>query len=80
MLIKVLCRGFESQNHPCWFLQVLSYTRCCGPQDHTDPCKGENLVLSLVHVDHYIERAKEEEDLLSVYRWLTIKSLMSQVN
>ena len=56
------------------------FIRCCGPQDHTDPCKGENLMLSLVHVDHYIERAKEEDDLLSVYRWLMVKSLMSQVN
>ena len=55
------------------------YTRFCGPQDHTDPCKGENLVLSLVHVDHYIERAKEEDNLLSVYRWLLIRSLASQV-
>lgn len=37
-------------------------------------------MLSLVRVDHYIERAKEEEDLISVYRWLMVKSLMSQVN
>ena len=60
-------------------LQALLYTSFCGPQDDTDPCKGENLTLSLVHVDHYIERAKEEENLLSVYRWLLVKSLMSQV-
>lgn len=80
MLVKVLCRDFESLSHLCWLLQALSYARCCGPQDLTDPCKGENLVLSLVHVDHYIERAKEEEDLISVYRWLMLKSLMSQVN
>ena len=31
-------------------------------------------------MDHYIERAKEEEDLLSVYRLLMVKSVMSQVN
>ena len=55
------------------------YVRYCGPQDHTDPCKGENLALSLVHVDHYIEHAKDEDNLLSVYRWLMFKSLMSQV-
>lgn len=61
-------------------LQALLYTSFCGPQDDTDPCKGENLALSLVHVDHYIERAKEEESLLSVYRWLLVKSLMSQVD
>lgn len=75
-----LCRYFESLDYPCWLLQALSYTRCCGPRDRSDPCKGENLVLSVVHVDHFIERAKEEEDLLSVYRWLMVKSLMSQVN
>ncbi|CAH3176550.1 unnamed protein product, partial [Porites evermanni] len=57
---------------------ALLYTSFCGPQDDTDPCKGENLALSLVHVDHYIERAKEEESLLSVYRWLLVKSLISQ--
>ena len=61
-------------------LQALLYTSFCGPQDDTDPCKGENLALSLVHVDHYIERAKEEESLLSVYRWLLVKSLISQVD
>ncbi|KAM7441542.1 hypothetical protein ABFA07_009426 [Porites harrisoni] len=57
---------------------ALLYISFCGPQDDTDPCKGENLALSLVHVDHYIERAKEEESLLSVYRWLLVKSLISQ--
>ena len=31
-------------------------------------------------MDHYIERAKEEESLLSVYRWLLVKSLISQVD
>lgn len=61
-------------------LQALLYTSFCGPQDNTDPCKGENLALSLVHVDHYIEGAKEEESLLSVYRWLLVKSLISQVD
>ena len=61
-------------------LQALLYTSFCGPQDDTDPCKGENVALSLVHVDHYIERAKEEESLLSVYRWLLVKSLISQVD
>lgn len=59
---------------------ALLYTSFCGPQDNSDPCKGENLALSLVHVDHYIERAKEEESLLSVYRWLLVKSLISQVD
>ena len=34
----------------------------------------------LAHVDHYIERAKDEEDLISVYRWLMVKSLTSKVN
>ena len=37
-------------------------------------------MISVVHVDHYIERAKEEDDLLAIYRWLMVKSLMSQVN
>ncbi|KAJ7387208.1 hypothetical protein OS493_004178 [Desmophyllum pertusum] len=77
---------FYASSDPVAFYQIVFskqdaaslYTRCCGPQHHTDPCKGENLVLSLVHMDHYIERAKEEEDLLSVYRLLMVKSLMSQ--
>lgn len=79
-------RFYNASSDPLAFYQIvfskqdvaLSYARCCGPQDLTDPCKGENLMLSLVHVDHYIERAKEEEDLISVYRWLMVKSLMSQ--
>ncbi|KAL9981804.1 hypothetical protein ACROYT_G010557 [Oculina patagonica] len=79
-------RFYNASNDPMALYRIvfskqeaaLMFTRCCGPQDHTDPCKGENLVLSLVHVDHYIERAKEEDDLISVYRWLMVKSLMSQ--
>lgn len=79
-------RFYNSSSNPLAFYQIvfsrqdaaLLYTRCCGPQDRTDPCKGENLVLSLVHVDHYIERAKEEDDLLAVYRWLMVKSLISK--
>lgn len=51
----------------------------CGPLDNSDPCRGENLALSLVHVDHYIERAKEEDNLLAAYRWRMFKSLMSKV-
>ncbi|XP_068679786.1 uncharacterized protein [Montipora foliosa] len=54
------------------------YIKFCGPLDYTDPCGGENLVLSLVHVDHYIEHAIEGDNLLSVYRWLMVKSLISQ--
>lgn len=79
-------RFYNSNSNPLAFYQIVFsrqdaaslYTRCCGPKDRTDPCKGENLVLSLVHVDHYIERAKEEDDLLAVYRWLMVKSLMNQ--
>ena len=67
---------FQANAH---FLQALLFMKFCGPLDNWDPCRGENLALSLVHVDHYIERAKEEDNLLAAYRWLTFKSLMSKV-
>lgn len=57
---------------------ALLFLKFCGPLDNSDPCRGENLALSLVHVDHYIERAKEEDNLLAAYRWLMVKSLMSK--
>ena len=62
-----------------FFFQASLYTQFCGPQHGRDPCKGNSLVLSLVHIDHFIERAKEDGNLLDVYRWLLTKSLMSQV-
>ncbi|KAK3754476.1 hypothetical protein QZH41_018992, partial [Actinostola sp. cb2023] len=54
------------------------FARACGPQDRSDPCQGESLRTSLVHVNHFIESARHDGDLLSVYRWLLVKSLMSQ--
>ncbi|XP_067032145.1 uncharacterized protein [Acropora muricata] len=57
---------------------ALLFLKFCGPLANSDPCRGENLALSLVHVDHYIERAKEEDNLLAAYRWLMVKSLMSK--
>ena len=55
------------------------FMKFCGPLDNSDPCRGENVATSLVYVDHYIERAKEEDNLLAAYRWLMFKSLMSKV-
>ena len=50
---------FQANAH---FLQALFFMTFCEPLDNSDPCRGENLALSLVHVDHYIERAKEEDN------------------
>ncbi|XP_048582671.1 uncharacterized protein LOC5513700 [Nematostella vectensis] len=54
------------------------FVRSCGPQDRGDPCGGANLSLSMVHVDHVIERARHDGNYLDIYRWLLTRSLMKQ--
>ncbi|XP_028513263.1 uncharacterized protein LOC110233576 isoform X2 [Exaiptasia diaphana] len=54
------------------------FARACGPQDKSDPLQGESLRTSLIHVNHYIERAKCHGDFLNAYRWMLMKSLMCQ--